>query len=157
MLYGAIVFFRNLLYDKKIFSSFPSKAKVISVGNLSWSGTGKTPLSIWLYKKLSSKFKVAVLRRPYAQDEEKMLQEKVKNVFSCPNRQKIAKEKESLFDIFILDDGFGHRKLKRDIDIVIMGAREFKRKHDLIPANFFREPLKALRRADDDKRKYGRV
>ncbi|MBP7088706.1 MAG: tetraacyldisaccharide 4'-kinase [Candidatus Omnitrophica bacterium] len=148
LLYGLIVILRNILYDRNLIKTYSSQAKVISVGNISWAGSGKTPFCIWLYEKLSSQFKVAVLRRGYGKDEDKLLKEKIKDVFSSPNRCELVRKFESLFDLFILDDGFQHRRLKRDIDILIMGAREFTRKYRLIPAYFFREPFSSLRRAN---------
>ena len=147
-IYGAGVFLRNFFYQTKIIPSFISQAKVISVGNLSWSGSGKTSLSIWLYERLSSKYKTAVLRRGYGDDEGKLLKERINDVFSAPSRSKLAKKLERTFNLFVLDDGFQHRGLSRDVDIVIMGSREFLRKYRLIPAYFFREPLNSLRRAD---------
>jgi len=148
LIYGFGVRLRNFFYNKKVIPSYSCRAKVISIGNLSWSGSGKTSLSIWLHRRLSSEFKVAILRRGYGNDEGKLLGEITKNVFSFASRHILAKRLERLFDIFILDDGFQHRKLRRDVNIVVMGAREFRRKHRLIPAYFFREPLSALRRAD---------
>lgn len=147
-IYGAGVFLRNFLYQKKILPVFSSKAKVISVGNLSWSGSGKTSLSLWLYKRLSSKYKVAILRRGYGEDEGKLLKESVDNVFSAVKRSRLAKKLERSFDLFVLDDGFQHRSLGRDVDIVMMSSRDFQRKQRLIPAYFFREPLSSLKRAD---------
>jgi len=147
-IYGALVGLRNFLYDKNIIPSYSCDAKVISIGNLSWAGSGKTPLSIWLYERLFSKYKVAILRRGYGNDENKMLLEATANVFSLPDRYKLVKKLESSFDIFILDDGFQFRRLKKTINIVIRGAREFKKKHRLIPVYFFREPLTSLNRAD---------
>ncbi|MFH1505314.1 MAG: tetraacyldisaccharide 4'-kinase [Candidatus Omnitrophota bacterium] len=146
--YGLIVILINFLYDKEIISSYSCRAKVISIGNLCWSGSGKTTLSSWLYNKLSPKFKIAILRRGYGSDEGKLLEETTENVFALADRSKLAKNLESQFDLFILDDGFSHRKLSRDINIIIMGAREFEKKYKLIPAYFFREPLKSLKRAD---------
>lgn len=148
LLYGFIVRLKNLLYDRKIIKPFYSGKKVISIGNLSWAGTGKTTLTAYLHAKLSSQFKIAVIRRGYGRDEGKLLAETIKNVFSSPDRIEIIKKNSCDFDIFILDDGFQHRKLHRDLDIVIMGAREFKVRYRLIPACFFREPFKALNRAD---------
>ena len=147
-IYGIVVFLRNFFYNQKIIPSYSLKAKIISVGNLSWSGSGKTPLSIWLYEKFSSRFRVAILRRGYGSDEDSLLKERVENAFSLPDRYKLAKELEPSFDIFILDDGFQYRRLKKNVNIVIMGAREFRKKYRLIPAYFFREPLTALKRAD---------
>ena len=147
-IYGAAVFTRNFLYDKGILRSFSSKSKVISVGNLSWSGSGKTSLSLWLYGKLSPSQRTAILRRGYGSDEGKLISETTKDVFSSVNRVNLVKNLQSAFDVFILDDGFQHRKLQPDVNVVIMGAREFKKKHRLIPAYFFREPLSSLKRAD---------
>ena len=147
-LYGAGVFFRNLFYELKIIPSFLSKTKVISIGNLSWSGSGKTTLSLWLWEHLSPKYKAAILRRGYGQDEGKLLRERTDDVFSSPKRSKLAKRLEDSFDLFILDDGFQHRSLARDVDIVMMSSRDFQKKPRLIPAYFFREPLSSLKRAD---------
>jgi tetraacyldisaccharide 4'-kinase len=148
LVYGLIVELKNFLYQKRILPSYRSTSKVISLGNISWSGSGKTSLSLWLYEKLSSNFKAAILRRGYGEDEGKLLKEKTQNVFSSPDRKKLAKTLQSQFDLFILDDGFQHRRLRRDLDIVVMGAREFRGKHGLIPAYIFREPLRSLKRAD---------
>lgn len=147
-IYAGLVSLRNALYSLKVIPSYKVDAKIVSVGNISWSGSGKTPLSIWLYDKFSSKFKVAVLRRGYGEDEGSLLKERLGDVFSSPDRYKLAKKLQSSFGMFVLDDGFQYRKLKKDVNIVIMGAREFKKKHRLIPAYFFREPISALKRAD---------
>ena len=147
-IYGLVVVFKNVLYDKKILSVYAASGKVVSVGNLCWGGSGKTPLTIWLYEKMFRRYKTCVLRRGYGRDEEKMLEEKGIKVFSFPQRERLIEKLSSAFDVFILDDAFQYRKLKRDVDIVIMGAREFGRKIRLIPANIFREPLTSLRRAD---------
>ena len=148
LVYGTVVFFKNLLYDIKIIPSFLSKAKVISIGNLSWSGSGKTTLSLWLYEHLSPKYKAAILRRGYGQDEGKLIKEKTNDVFSSSKRSKLAKKLEDSFDLFLLDDGFQHRSLARDVDIVMMSSRDLQNKPRLIPAYFFREPLSSLKRAD---------
>jgi tetraacyldisaccharide 4'-kinase len=146
--YGGIIVLRNFFYDKNIFRQYALDATVISIGNLSWAGSGKTSLSLWLYERLSPTNRLAILRRGYGDDEHKLLAEVSSNVFSSPDRYQIAKECESLFDVFILDDGFQYRRLKRDINILIMGAREFRKKYQLIPAYFFREPFSAIKRAD---------
>jgi tetraacyldisaccharide 4'-kinase len=121
---------------------------VISIGNLSWAGSGKTTLAIYLHEKLSSSRKLAVLRRGYGKDEEELLKEKGIKVFSSIDRVNLVKKLSNDFDLFILDDGFQYRKLWRDINIVVMGTRELKKKWRLLPAGIFREPLSALKRAD---------
>ncbi|MCK9615158.1 MAG: tetraacyldisaccharide 4'-kinase [Candidatus Omnitrophica bacterium] len=148
LVYGAVIACRNFLYNKGIFQTYKCPKKLISIGNLSWGGSGKTTLSFFLYEKFISNYKVAVLRRGYGSDEGKMFEEKNMQVFSSPNRVKLAKGLSDKFDLFILDDGFQYRKLYRDINILVMAARELKTKTRLLPLGFFREPFKALRRAD---------
>jgi len=146
--YGFVIYLRNILYQKGIIRSDSSSSGVVGVGNISWAGSGKTSLVMWLYDKLSSYGKIAILRRGYGLDEEKLLKEVTSSVFSSPDRYSLAKKLQSSFQLFILDDSFQYRRLIKDVNIVIMGAREFKQKHRLIPACFFREPLSSLRRAD---------
>ena len=146
--YGAIVTCRNLLYNKGVFKTYKCRGKLISIGNISWGGSGKTTLSFFLYQKLTPELKVAVLRRGYGSDEGKMFEEKNMKVFTSIDRIGLAKELSDKFDLFILDDGFQYRKLYRDINILVMAARELKTKIQLLPAGGFREPLSALGRAD---------
>jgi len=146
--YAGAVSIRNILYDYRIIPCYQPQAQVISVGNLSWAGSGKTPLSIWLYEYLCSQWRVCILRRGYGDDEKKLLQEKVGSILSGKDRVGLVKKNQKCFDVFILDDGFQYRRLKYTVNIVVMSAREFRKPQRLIPAYFFREPLTALRRAD---------
>ncbi|MEM7816965.1 MAG: tetraacyldisaccharide 4'-kinase [Candidatus Aenigmatarchaeota archaeon] len=146
-IYGLIVYIRNFFYDNFKFLSFWPYKKIISVGSLSWGGAGKTTLSLYIYQKLSKEFKVCILRRGYGKDENKFLLEKIDDVFFSKNRRNLVEKLLLHFDLFILDDGFSYRRLKRDIDIVVMSAREFEIKYRLIPAGFFRESLSSLKRA----------
>jgi tetraacyldisaccharide 4'-kinase len=147
LIYGFIINLRNLLYDQGVKPSFNCQAKVISIGNLSWAGSGKTTLAMYLYNKLSAKFKPAVLRRGYGDDEEKIMAERSINFYSFIDRAILAKYLAEQFNLLILDDGFQYRRLGRNLNIVMMAAREFQRKTYLIPAGIFREPLTALKRA----------
>jgi tetraacyldisaccharide 4'-kinase len=147
-IYGSVVYFRNLCYDFGAPSAYKSEKKVIGIGNISWAGSGKTTLAMYLYNKLISKYKVAVLRRGYGKDEGLLLKECGIKVFSDPDRVHLAKELSGQFDIFILDDAFQYRRFKRDLNIVVMAAREFKKNIRLLPASFFREPISSLTRAD---------
>ncbi len=149
LLYGSYVILRNFFYNHQILKSYnPKSSFLIGVGNISWAGTGKTPLCLLLYSQFKLKFKTAILRRGYGQDEKKLIAEDCDSVFSSPDRIKLVKSLENDYDLFILDDGFQYRKLKKDINIVIMGQREFTRKIRLIPVSFFREPLQSIKRAD---------
>lgn len=147
--YRFVVTIRNFLYDKNLLKSYHSGPSfTIGVGNISWAGTGKTPLCLWLYGQFNLKIKTAILRRGYGKDEEKLIKEGCPEVFSSPDRLNLVKGLEKKYDLFILDDGFQYRKLKKDLEIVIMGQREFDKKMNLIPASFFREPFKNIKRAD---------
>ncbi|MFA6281148.1 MAG: tetraacyldisaccharide 4'-kinase [Candidatus Omnitrophota bacterium] len=148
LIYAAIISARNFLYSSKIFPVYKSDKKVISIGNLSWAGSGKTTLALLLHAKISALRKLSVLRRGYGQDEEELLKEKGVKVFSSIDRVGLVKKFSGDFDLFILDDGFQYRKLGRDINIVVMGERELRKKWRLLPAGIFREPLSALARAD---------
>ncbi len=148
LLHAAIISIRDFLYGLKILPIYRCDKKIISIGNLSWSGTGKTTLALYLYEKLSSQYKLCVLRRGYGDDEEKLFGEKKAEVFSSVNRVNLVKKLSENFDLFLLDDGFQYRKLYRNLNIVVMGAREFERKIRLLPAGIFREPLSALKRAN---------
>lgn len=149
LFYRIFVEARNFIYNKGIINSYnPDSSFLIGVGNISWAGTGKTPFCLWLYKRLSINFKTGILRRGYGEDEKKLIKKECDSVFSSPDRLGLAKSLEKDYDLFILDDSFQYRKLKKDLEIVIMGEREFNRKINLIPVSFFREPFKSIKRAD---------
>ncbi len=147
-IYQLLLFLRNKAYDYKFFPVYSVHKKVISVGNISWGGVGKTSLVSYLHTRLSSFIKVASITKGYAKDEVMLLKNKLDNVFDSKNRVSLIRSLEKKFDLFILDDGFQYRRLKRDLDIVIISSREFCSSWHLLPADVLREPLKSLRRAD---------
>lgn len=146
--YGLVIQTRNFLYDINALFVYAPQVGVVSIGNLSWGGCGKTTLAIWLYKKLAPDYTTAILRRGYGNDEEKLLKTVTPHVFSDSDRLGLARKLQTDYNLFILDDGFQYRKLARDVNILIMGAREFEYPWHLIPASFFRESLTAAKRAD---------
>ena len=148
LVYGLLVWIKNTLYDLRIRKAYHSPKKVLCVGNLSWAGSGKTSLVMSLYKALSPKYKTALLRRGYGEDENKLLKELTSDLYCSPDRVGLVKKLGESFDLFIVDDCFQYRKLARNVNIAVMGAREFKTAFNLIPASFFREPLSSLKRAD---------
>ena len=145
--YGAAIILRNFFYDKKIPPVYDCGKPVVCVGNISWSGTGKTTLAMWLYRRLKTKHRTAVLRRGYGADEGRLWHELTADIFSAPDRVSLAKSLRDKFDLLILDDGFQHRRLKRAIDIVVISARDIQQPQFLIPAGILREPWSALKRA----------
>ena len=133
------------------------KGAVISVGNLTVGGTGKTPMVIWLADKFLAEGKsVAILSRGYrgfgsTSDEiELMKRHLCGRVQFGVGRDRVAEgrkiESEDI-DLFLLDDGFQHLQLARDVDIVLVDATRPLDKELVLPAGRFREPRTALERA----------
>ena len=136
---------------------FPFRIKkvnawVISIGNITWGGTGKTPLVISLARHLSENGKkVAVLTRGYAQDEVAELKKHLPNVPILVGRDRVRSAQQALKDgaeILILDDGFQHIRLHRDVDIVNINSTIPFGPGGLIPRGTLREPLENLTRAN---------
>jgi len=142
--------FRNRMYERGVLPLQRAPIPVISVGNLTVGGSGKTPISAWLVQKLRSKGeKPALVARGYGQDE--MVLHRRWNpdclVLAQEDRAygawKAAKKGAS---VVVLDDGFQHRRLARNLDIVLV-ASSTPRKVRLLPRGPFREALSAVTRA----------
>jgi tetraacyldisaccharide 4'-kinase len=156
-LYGLGVSIRTRLYANGWRKQNRLKAAVISVGNLTVGGTGKTPLVIWLAEKLVAQGqRVAILTRGYrgtagSSDEVELMRSRLQNrvVFGV-GKNRFAEgqriESRQAIDIFLLDDGFQHLQLARDLDIVLMDASR-SMAQPLLPAGPMREPISALTRA----------
>ena len=170
-LYSAGLAFRELRLQRGWEKVRSLRYPVISIGNLSSGGSGKTPLTIALAKLLSARgFQVDVLSRGYGRrsatsvrvdlngsaddfgDEPLLIaQEAGIPVFVAPDRYDAGKlaEADAAEDapkIHLLDDGFQHRQLARDINILLLSREDW---HDaLLPAGNLREPQNAIRRAD---------
>lgn len=128
------------------------KAKVISVGNITWGGTGKTPLVIKLAQDLVFYGKkVAVLTRGYGADEVAELKKKLPNVPVLIGRDRVRSARQAVAkhqaEYLILDDGFQHLRLRRDLDIVNINSLEPFGPGGLIPLGTMREPMSHLSRA----------
>jgi tetraacyldisaccharide 4'-kinase len=159
LLYGGYVAARTWLYDAGRLRQRRLRGKVISVGNLTVGGTGKTPMVIWLAEKLLQEGKrVAILSRGYrgtggTSDEIELMKQRLgQGVAFGVGRDRFAEgrriEQQSPVDVFLLDDGFQHRQLARDVDILMLdGSRRLKNEW-LLPAGSLREPVGACRRAD---------
>jgi tetraacyldisaccharide 4'-kinase len=156
-LYGLSVSIRAGLYANGWLKQKRLKAAVISIGNLSVGGTGKTPLVIWLAEKLLAQGqRVAILTRGYrgtagSSDEVEVMRSRLQNrvVFGV-GKNRFAEgqriESHQAIDIFLLDDGFQHLQLARDVDIVLIDASR-PMTQALLPAGPMRESLSALTRA----------
>jgi tetraacyldisaccharide 4'-kinase len=157
--YGAAVRGRNLLYDRSLLTSVAAAAPVISVGNITTGGTGKTPLVIWLCRMLEAKgLRCAILTRGYKTEQGQMSDEPALLAKACPNTTVVVDPDRAAgaekavtrhgANVLVLDDGFQHRRLKRDLDILTLDATcPFGFDH-LLPGGLLREPLAGVRRAD---------
>ena len=182
IIYWTVIYIRNLFFDYGIFTVKKLPCKVISIGNLSLGGTGKTPMVIFLAKLLKEQGKkVAILSRGYRRQSKGTVL--VTNGFSVPkdgykrygdepfliskvltgvpvvvdkNRYRGGKFLIKKFQpqIILLDDGYQHRAIARDLDIVLINNREKKANYKL--ADDIRKDLEknALRYCPQGRQKY---
>lgn len=137
---------------------FPNKikkvdAKVVSIGNITWGGNGKTPLTIRIARDLKEEGKkVAVLTRGYGMDEVRELEKKLPGIPVIVGRDRIKSAREAIqkhgAEYLILDDGFQHLRLHRNLDILTLNSTEPFGPGGLIPRGTLREPLENIARAD---------
>lgn len=167
-LYGAATALRNTLYDRGTLPARRLQQPVVSVGNLSVGGSGKTPFVIALGELLKARgIRFDVLSRGYGRktrgvlvvetsgtaadfgDEPLLIARRLAvPVIVGESRYNAGRFAEQKFQpqLHILDDGFQHRSLFRDFDIVLLTERDFDDK--LLPSGRLREPLASLQRAD---------
>ncbi len=171
ILYGAGARLRAWTYRAGIVHQRRLRGIVVSVGNLTVGGTGKTPMVVWIAQRFATIGKrTAVLSRGYRplpqrsrvasgveilegwNDEAALLHERLGETVTIgvgANRFAKGRELESRgIECFILDDGFQHLQLARDLDIVLLDATNPFGGGHLLPAGRLREPIFALRRAD---------
>ena len=167
-LYGAATALRNALFDRGALSSRRLEQPVVSVGNLAVGGSGKTPFVIALGELLKARgIRFDVLARGYRRktrgvlvvetdgnaadfgDEPLLIARRLGvPVIVGESRYDAGRIAEQKFQaqLHILDDGFQHRSLVRDLDIVLITERDFD--DSLLPSGRLREPLSSLQRAD---------
>ena len=174
--YALILQLRNLAYDRKLLSSYPSSLPIISVGNIAVGGTGKTPTVDWLIKGFVGQGKkAAIISRGYGGsyreavavvsdgcqikmtadrcgDEPLLL---ARRNPGCPvvvarRRTEGVRYVEDHFDVdvIVLDDAFQHRRLARDFDLVLLDAKDPFGNAWTLPGGKLRESKSALKRAD---------
>lgn len=157
VIYGCIVKIRNWYYDCG-FNIKQAAVPVVSVGNLTVGGTGKTPVVEYIAKFYRAHGqRVCILSRGYgvdqgSNDEYLMLHELLPDVPHLQGVDRVdlariaCEELES--ELLILDDGFQHRKLKRDLNILLIDATNPWGYGYLLPRGLLREPSSELKRAD---------
>nr|WP_321358362.1 tetraacyldisaccharide 4'-kinase [uncultured Draconibacterium sp.] len=172
-LYGIVVFLRNRAYDLKILNSREFDVPVISIGNITVGGTGKTPHVEYLVSLLKEKYEVATLSRGYKRktkgfrlvDMESTAQEvgdeplQIKNKFPeatvsvCENRvsgveKLLEPANEKTPDVVLLDDAFQHRRISPGINILLIDYNRQIKNDSLLPVGRLREGVTQMRRAN---------
>ena len=143
---------RNRAFDLGLLGVAQAGVPVISVGNLAVGGTGKTPFTAWLARRIRAMGKrPAVLLRGYGGDEALLHRE----LNPCVPVHAAARRADAAAaavragaDSLVLDDGFQHRWLARELDLVLISIEDWVRRRRLLPRGPWREGMGALRRAD---------
>ena len=175
LIYRSLVTIRNFFYGANILSTKSLECKVISIGNITVGGSGKTPTVEYISNLLQSKgHKVGIISRGYKRkskatlivtdgrnkpeswehvgDEPFLLAHKLENIpiVVGASRYKSGSVMIEKFqpDVILMDDGFQHLSLHRDLDIVLVNSKDIRSDHKLIPKGKLREPISNLNRAD---------
>ena len=170
-LYGLVVGFRNALFEMGILKSRAFDLPVISVGNITVGGTGKTPHVEYLIRLLQDRFQVAVLSRGYKRksrgflvaddsttaraigDEPYQMKRKYPKTIVAVDKKRVhgidllTKENPEI-DVILLDDAYQHRYVKPGINILLVDYHRLIIYDKLLPAGRMREPLSGKNRAD---------
>ena len=174
LVFGLVVRMRSLAYRMGIFRTHTVDLPVVSIGNLTVGGTGKTPFALWLAERLAAKgVRPAIVTRGYGGglkgrvvtvgdaeeqghevsmvgDEAVLLAERAGVPVVC-GADRVAAAGQAIdrhpVDLIVLDDGFQHRRLGRSMDIVLVDGHAGVGNGGLLPAGPLREPLSAVRRA----------
>ena len=158
-LYGLAVLARNARFDSGLGVARVS-VPVISVGNLTVGGTGKTPMVWWVSRRLlAAGLRPVIAMRGYGaasgEEPDEVLEHRLQlpdvPVVADPDR--VASLRSFLpthggIDCVVLDDGFQHRRLGRELDLVLIDAARDTMRDHMLPRGWLREPLGSLERAD---------
>ncbi len=173
VIYGLIISFRNFLYDYKVFKTTEFEIPVISIGNITVGGTGKTPHTEYLVELLSKQFQVTTISRGYKRktkgfhqvevsstavevgDEPLQIKNKFKDIQVVVDEkrvhaiQKVQKQDvNNLPDVILLDDAFQHRSVTAGINILLIDFNRPIDKDRLLPVGYLRESRWQMRRAN---------
>ncbi len=142
---------RGLMYDSGLFHAENFSVAVVSVGNLSVGGTGKTPVAAWIARTLTERgIKPGIVLRGYGGDEtlvHQRLNAHVPVIVASDRPRGIREAIAQGADVVILDDAFQHRRAARDADVLLVDADSWSGTPRLLPAGPWREPLGSARRA----------
>jgi tetraacyldisaccharide 4'-kinase len=130
---------------------------VISIGNLSVGGTGKTPMVMWVVERARDRgMRPAIAMRGYGAKRDGVSDEQAEYaarfpevvIVAQPDRLAGLRRRAGAYDCVVLDDGFQHRRIARDLDIVLMDATRDGLADRCLPAGWLREPVESVARAD---------
>lgn len=149
--------YRNWRYDRDPSRTTKVEIPVVSVGNLTVGGAGKTPVVLWIAQRLrEQELRVAILSRGYGadasrNDEAMELEQRLPDVPHIQHADRVAGAQIAIEELesqtLVLDDAFQHRRIARDLDVVLLDALcPFGYGH-LLPRGLLRESLRGLRRA----------
>jgi tetraacyldisaccharide 4'-kinase len=172
-IYGLIVSIRNLMYDYKIFQSTEFEIPVISIGNITVGGTGKTPHTEYLVELLRKQFNVTTISRGYKRktkgyqevevdslaaqigDEPLQIKAKFSDVQVVVDEKRVhaikkiqIQESRHLPDVILLDDAFQHRSVSAGINILLIDFNRPIDQDQLMPVGRLRESKWQMRRAN---------
>lgn len=155
--YGVVAALRNHAFDRGWKTSHRVGIPVVSVGNLTLGGTGKTPMVEWVARWFRARgVRVAILSRGYGQstglnDEGRVLEDNLPDVPHLQGVDRVALARTAVeeleAEVLVLDDGFQHRRLARDLDLVLLDALDPFGTGHVFPRGLLREPTGSLRRA----------
>jgi tetraacyldisaccharide 4'-kinase len=171
LLYGLVISIRNLFYDHNIFRSHEFPIPIISVGNITVGGTGKTPQVEYLVGMLTKQFNVAVLSRGYKRktrhfilagtesgvndigDEPVQIKRKYPKAHVAVDRRRVngvemLMEKIPGLDVILLDDAYQHRHIKPGLSILLIDYNRPITRDRLLPVGRLRENAREKRRAN---------
>jgi tetraacyldisaccharide 4'-kinase len=152
LLYRAVTAARNGAYARGLLRSARAQLPVISIGNIAVGGSGKTPFASWLVRALVERGeRPALVHGGYAEDEPELHRTWTPDVPVIVDRDRAraaATAKAGGATVVVLDDAFQHRRLHRNLDIVLVTAERWTRDAHLLPRGPWREPAGALQRAD---------
>ncbi|QDT70016.1 Tetraacyldisaccharide 4'-kinase [Planctomycetes bacterium MalM25] len=157
--YRAAVWWRNRRYDRVESLVHRVEAPVVSVGNLTLGGSGKTPMVKWIARRLREEgVRVTLLSRGYGStdggpnDEALELEQALPDVPHLQNPDRVAAARVAIDELaaqaLVLDDGFQHRRIGRDLDLVLLDATAPFGYGRVFPRGALRESVASLRRAD---------
>ncbi|HMG00753.1 MAG TPA: tetraacyldisaccharide 4'-kinase, partial [Gemmatimonadaceae bacterium] len=125
-IYRVVVTARGALYDRRVFRAEDFSIPIVSIGNLTVGGTGKTPVAAWIASRLVAKgVTPGIVLRGYGGDEiivHQRLNEGVPVVASADRVRGIREAIAQGVDAVVLDDAFQHRRAARDSDVVLVNA-----------------------------------